>query len=51
MDEDDLPPQPREYEGSSFGGAMGAIIGRLLWIFLPMAAVLAIALIVVKSTH
>ena len=40
MDEDDLPPQPREREGSSFGGAIGTTIGRLLWIFLPMAVVL-----------
>lgn len=51
MDDDDLPPQPREPDGPSFGGAMGATLGRLLWIFLPMAAVLAIALIVVKATH
>jgi hypothetical protein len=51
MNNDDLPPQPREYEGSSFGGAMGATIGRLLWIFLPMAVVLAIALLVIKGTH
>jgi hypothetical protein len=51
MDEDDLPPRPREPDGISFGGAMGWTIGRLLWIFLPMAAVLVITLLVVKATH
>ncbi len=30
---------------------MGSTIGRMLWIFLPMAAVLAIALIVIEATH
>ncbi len=51
MDEDDLPPEPYEPDSPSLGGAMGSTIGRMLWVFLPMAVVLVIALIVVKATH
>ena len=52
MDEDDLPPEPQEsHDDPGFGGAMGTTIGRLLWIALPMAAVLVIALIIVRAAH
>lgn len=42
MDEDDLPPQPQERDGTSFGGQMGWTIGGALWILVPMAIVCAL---------
>lgn len=48
MDEDDLPPPPRE-PSASFGGQIGWTVGGALWILVPMAIVCALIYFAAKA--
>lgn len=47
MDNDDLPPPPRRFR-ESFGGEIGDIAGRLLWILIPVAIIAAVLYLAVS---
>jgi len=47
MNDDDLPPPPR-HSRESFGGEIGATVGRLLWILIPVAIIAAVLYLAVS---
>ena len=42
MNEDDVPPRERNWDGPSFAGSLGAIFGAMVWALLFFGFVFAI---------